>query len=498
MLYKKFLILNSSFLIFLFLSCSPSVSENSCRSCHQMTISHKASCVDCHLGNATVSKKESAHSGLISIPGNLSNVEATCGKCHLSETHRISKSIMTTNSGMIAVNRWVFGESRLKDNNLNLHTLQTEKSPADSYFSQQCASCHLGADKKKGEHTGYEKGGGCLACHLELSNKETHPILVKTPKDESCFNCHSRSSRISLNYNGLVEMDENDTSIPARILYDGRRVKQIQEDIHKTKGLTCVTCHKSLDVMGDGNEHLHKEDSVYVKCESCHNSISDKNHKTNHERVSCTACHSAWAPNCFGCHISYDSTKEGYNHLTQKTEKGRWIEEAGEMFIKPSALGVTKDNKIRPFIPGMKLTIDKSGFTGKKDKLITKNLFAPSFSHTITKQGRSCQSCHNSSYTLGFGEGKIIFDKNSFRFISDYKKINRLPEDAWIIPQTEYNNKEELSVRTGARSLNSIEQQKILNVGKCLVCHKESESLFLNFEKFKSYIHKTNGNEEMK
>lgn len=503
-------------LFFFILNCYSEIPNGSCVSCHKLNISilkhSKVTCVQCHLGNPKELDKQKSHLGIISIPGNFSNLEITCGNCHKGESYRISKSLMTTNSGMISINRWVFEESKSKDILFGIKDLHPSKSAADSYFSQLCASCHLGNEKKiKGRLSGYEKGGGCLSCHLEIVkinsldnknilfnlnffitgdlNKEMHPGIMKPSNDNSCFNCHSRSGRISLNYNGLAEIDENDSSPVVMELYDGRKLKKIKEDIHKAKGFSCIKCHSGIDVMGDGADHFHKEDSVYIKCETCHKIKLDNHHDKNHERAHCASCHSSWAPNCFGCHISYNPNLESYNHLTNQIQRGRWIEESGEMFIKLPVLGVTKDNKIRPFIPGMKLTIDISKFTGKKEKLIKKNLFTPSFSHTIIKESRTCASCHKSSYALGFGEGKILFENGLWKFISDYKKDDRIAEDGWIEPFKEEVNTEELSARTGSRPLNPVEQMKILNVGICLDCHKGTESWFLDYEKAKAYKH---------
>jgi hypothetical protein len=469
--------------------------NNSCIFCHKentgLSKHFPFTCFFCHKGNAMSFDKKKSHEGLIEIPGNLSNADSTCGICHKDQSSHIQDSLMTKNSGMISINRKVFGEAISTGEYPNIKSLDPKNSPADSYYSQLCASCHLGMEKNKiGVLTGDQKGGGCLTCHLDYSNSQSHPSISKPFKDTVCFNCHSRSSRISLNYNGLIEMDETDKRKADLILYDGRKVKKSQEDIHKTKGMSCTSCHKALDVMGDGKKHLYQEDAVYIKCESCHKVIESNHHNKNHERLSCTACHDSLSLNCFGCHISYNPNLEGYNHLTQKTTQGRWIEESGEMLIKPSALGITKDGKIKSFIPAMKLNINKSGFTGKKEKLIVRNLYAPSFAHTVTKKGRDCISCHKNSYALGFGEGKLIFENNAWKFIPEFTKENGLPQDAWIEPFQDHYDAKSSSIRRNSRAFNKQEQILILEVGKCIGCHIGTESWFLDFKKSKNYFHR--------
>ena len=69
----------------------------------------QAGCTACHAGNGTEESKESGHLGLIAVPGNFSNMEKTCGACHAESVHHITNSIMATNSGLISVDRYIFG-----------------------------------------------------------------------------------------------------------------------------------------------------------------------------------------------------------------------------------------------------------------------------------------------------------------------------------------------------------------------------------------------------
>jgi hypothetical protein len=55
-----------------------------------------------------------------------------------------------------------------------------------------------------------------------------------------------------------------------RILDDQRVVQFIKEDIHYGAGMSCIDCHTSYDVMGNGELHAHKEQGVKTRCEDCH------------------------------------------------------------------------------------------------------------------------------------------------------------------------------------------------------------------------------------
>ncbi len=272
-----------------------------CLLCHEPMIgfskSHDPSaigCASCHLGNPFTPNKNEAHHSMISIPGNLNNAAKTCGtsQCHPDIITRVNNSIMTTNSGMVSVDRFIFGES----DSLSKFSRITEigHSAADEHLRNLCAHCHLGKNKDEFGSIGQlSRGGGCNACHLnynqptatELANylssnepdtflARNHPALNIEVSDDHCFGCHSRSGRISLSYQGWHETLLDKSEIPDtgtyKILEDQRVLTYVHEDIHHASGMTCTDCHISYGVMGDGNNYLHKEEQVMISCEDCH------------------------------------------------------------------------------------------------------------------------------------------------------------------------------------------------------------------------------------
>ncbi len=273
------------------------IDEESCLNCHQNTKGYSEyhnpeliGCISCHLGNPNTLDKEDSHKGMVLIPGNLSDAAATCGKCHPNELSKIENSIMTTNSGLVAVDKYIFGEADSPD--YHYHIKDIKDSPADKHIRDLCANCHLGAEKKEfGEITQMSRGGGCNACHLNyseeakkdlegyLSSNKTvlpvfHPSTDIFVSNEHCFGCHSRSSRISTNYEGWQEtlLSEEDilNKVGYRVIEDKRVYKYIEEDVHHTKGLLCIDCHSSHEVMGDGKKYAHMEQAVKLQCSDCH------------------------------------------------------------------------------------------------------------------------------------------------------------------------------------------------------------------------------------
>lgn len=271
--------------------------SESCLQCHANTQGYsefhnpqKIGCTPCHLGNKNEFEKEKAHQGMILIPGNLSDAEQTCGTCHASELHKVNKSLMTTNSGLVAVDKYIFGEAHTPDS--LYHIKDIGHSPSEKHIRDLCANCHLGAEKKEyGPITELSRGGGCNACHLNYSEQahkdfesyirsdkkklpHFHPSTDLNISNTHCYGCHSRSSRISTNYEGLQEtllqaheMHSNPQYVAKE---DGRVYKHLQEDVHHTKGLLCVDCHSSHEVMGNGKKYAHEEQAVTLQCSDCH------------------------------------------------------------------------------------------------------------------------------------------------------------------------------------------------------------------------------------
>lgn len=269
-----------------------------CLVCHGsmkgMSESHSPAiigCFVCHKGDPYSTNKSLAHRNMIMVPGDFSNVRQTCGtqNCHPDITDRMQKSLMTTQSGIIGVDKFVFGETASLND--TFHIKNIGHSAGDTHLRNLCAGCHLGMEKTKtGNAEWLERGGGCNACHLHYNDKATasmkrlrsktsvsaeeiHPTIDIQVSNEHCLSCHSRSGRISLSYEGWNETGEGAKPNPAvksKVLPDKRVLEFVQADVHHQRGMSCIDCHTSYDLMGDGKHHVHKEDAVSVQCVDCH------------------------------------------------------------------------------------------------------------------------------------------------------------------------------------------------------------------------------------
>ncbi|HEX2975479.1 MAG TPA: hypothetical protein VHO68_06040, partial [Bacteroidales bacterium] len=303
-----------------------------CMSCHKgmkgLSQSHDPQligCYSCHGGDPFTLNADAAHRKMHKVPGNLSNGAETCGGngCHDDIAARLPNSMMTTLNGVIAVDKWIFGESESPDGHFSASQLHPDsKSAADVHLMNLCLGCHIGMEKTNPGKTDWlDRGGGCNACHLTYDNNALatfneisflksqkssanspeliagrdgkmlyHPSIDVKITNDKCESCHSRSGRISMSYEGWHETqlkhipnsegnhkknnagdivpEENKANY--KTLPDKRIFKKFPADVHHEAGMLCIDCHGSYELMGDGEIYTHKEEAVKIQCRDCH------------------------------------------------------------------------------------------------------------------------------------------------------------------------------------------------------------------------------------
>lgn len=550
-------------------------------------------CASCHGGDVQARDAQLAHAGMIRIPGNLADAARTCGQatCHVSVIPRVERSIMTTMAGVIEGDRRVFGVAAPSGSpppTAPPHVATLGTSAADTHLRQLCASCHLGQHKTAwGPIADSSRGGACNACHLVYDSAATrqlatylatspasrtgiprrHPSFRVAVDNGRCFGCHSRSARISTNYEGWHELRDAPTAAALtadaraaqpryRRLDDGRYFTRVTPDAHQARGMDCIDCHTATEVMGAGNVVAHQRDQVQIRCVDCHaarlvsiapsHSDAETNtltalrgwtfgpgeklgvgasggvlanvvvqpdgnarlrHKRSgtwaplrpprpqciqgdgHARLSCNACHTAWAPRCATCHTSYAPAADGFDHVDQKDVRGAWSESSAPFEAAPPTLGIRWNARdtthphgvVDTFIPGMILDLDRNQTAGGPPDRVFRRLYSRTFSHTIARTPRSCTSCHNDPVALGFGRGALRYviakGVGRWSFTPEHARSPQdgLPVDAWTgFLQTRRGM---VSTRDDVRPFTVEEQQRILAVGACLTCHEGASAV---------------------
>jgi len=222
-----------------------------------------------------------------------------------------------------------------------------------------CANCHVRT---------------CDTCHKKEVNGKAAYSLEPAKAQEVCQNCHSLES---------LEKAKKNPEDPT-------------VDVHFKKGMKCMDCHTVREIHGDGTAYnsLQQPGALDVRCENCHEKISEHlSHTVHAKKVDCNSCHVRDVPSCYNCHFE-TRVKEG------------------------KSVSVPLENLLFLVNHDKRVTLANfHTFVYQNKTMIT---FAPSFPHSIMKEGRKCEDCHQT---------KIIQDikKNRFNLVSfDKGKIKNV------------------------------------------------------------------------
>lgn len=393
---------------------------------------------------------------------------------------------------------------------------------APLFFNEKgggCTACHrlqpgeLDLEQEQILHADDEEIWEPLA-KGEKKKLKKHPLISKKVHSVKCLRCHNRSGRIGISYFGAFELVDGDESVAAKKkkpLPGGRFYLELADDIHHQKGMACIDCHLQEEIMGDGISYVHYEDQLEISCESCHgggkrfgvgrngHAISNIEKKDGkiilhskvsdtlwhvkqpkkgvcdfpaHKRVSCEACHSPLVPQCYGCHISRDNSEKHLDKLSMKETTGLWEEETSYIRNEQPMLGIWNDEVVimTPGCQDMVTVEDEDGEIRASFNRFTMAAINP---HTTQKSGRSCVDCHDSTKTVGLGEGKIEERDGEPVFIAAHAGLET--ESGHTVALDAYvdlaGKALQHSARRGLRPFNAKELRAILAVGRCVRCH---------------------------
>lgn len=198
-------------------------------------------------------------------------------------------------------------------------------------------------------------------------------------------------------------------------------------------------------------------------------------------RMECYACHSAWAPQCYGCHVKVDYSDPkamGMDWVDSVDIPGRITEKSSFRRWEDPLLGINGEGRVSPIIPGCQVVFTVKGKNGRvlaanqmpgnaseaasigQDHIPLALDMAPVQPHTTQARARRCESCHATPKTLGLGLGNGRFSNGRLR---DWTQI--LDRDGVQLT----------TVGThwpGSRAFNREELDRIIRARTCLGCHQ--------------------------
>ena len=418
-------------------------------------------CVSCHLGN-----KRKNHSQSFRDRG------GGCPACHLQtfKPEKTSEKVTSRQSRITGVgkihpaltiqisnDRCLGCHSRSGRISLNYRGL-AEVEQVDKKRVHDFAYLYdkrLVEKKKPDLH--HIAGMACIDCHTAagLMGTGKRVKFLREQTDIQCLDCHATN----LKSKKFDQPDFRESKYLA--LYQGRLTLSLPRRVYTTGKMNSPLLH----IRQNGSKRL-LQSKVTGKILEIPVARPEPYHSLNgHERLTCDSCHTGWAPLCYGCHVSYNPDGKQFDHLKKKKTSGRWIEKRWYIKNELPALGVTYENKITTFIPGMNLTIKKTPQAQPFDQLI----FSAISAHTTQAKARSCKSCHQNDAATGIIQGQVTAPRNSAWKTSV----------GWI---REGSKSPGMATKPGDRSLSSSEIERIRRVGRCLNCHQETESLYSDFK----------------
>ncbi|MCW8823653.1 MAG: hypothetical protein OQK63_06180 [Ignavibacteriaceae bacterium] len=463
--------------------------RNLCASCHLgnekteigpiTELSRGGGCNACHLNYSNKAteqlnnyirskeKKESLPKIHPQLSLNISNEH--CFGCH-ARSGRIS----TNYEGWFET---LFTEEEIKTNSHSVPTLSGSESNDEKLKQVQLDNEKIifrilmdgRVFQKTKDDVHHQAGMECIDCHVSaeiMGDGNLYEHLEEQVRIQ-CIDCHSNEIR-SVSYDQLDFESKKIFNLRNLNQATGKYLTTEKSNIPFINAIVSSSNEKYL-ITKSANKKLQLKPPAAICVEG-----------KSHERLSCNSCHTEWVYHCVGCHTEYDPNLEGYDLLENKNITGSWVEIPSDFYIDYPVLGVRKEKSgkeiMDTFIPGMVVTLDK--LKNNPNKKIFKRLFAPTFSHTINKQGRVCKSCHNNPLAIGYGKGELSYSINGkWKFIPQFSnhKEDNLPKDAWI---GFLKSRDETSTtRINTRPFTVEEQKRILLVGACLTCHEEQSEV---------------------
>jgi hypothetical protein len=252
--------------------------------------------------------------------------------------------------------------------------------------------------------------------------------------------------------------------------------------------------------------------------------------------LECYACHASWVPQCYGCHVKMDYSKDKkgkpYQDIdwvasgNKRTSNGETAESVlgtggikspGKAFETRSylrweepVLGINGEGRVTPLMPGCQViytVVDRKGktialnqtgrSTDEAKQLGQKRIplgidMAPVQPHSAQRKARTCESCHNNPKAMGYGISGGVFmarsTENVIEDLIDQKTGKPIPGRYQIqIPKidgldfdlsTIVNDKGEQVATVGthwplSRSLTKEMRDGMKRTGVCMGCHRE-------------------------
>jgi len=257
--------------------------------------------------------------------------------------------------------------------------------------------------------------------------------------------------------------------------------------------------------------------------------------KPHMEKMECYSCHASWVPQCYGCHVKVDYSKDKNGNPKMGTDwvssgnsrmkngqtsesklgsggiksPGKISESRSYLRWEDPVLGISGEGRVSPLMPGCQVTFTVIGENG--ETLINNEIaespdeakslgqdhvplaidMAPVQPHTAQRKARTCENCHTSLKVAGLGLGGGTFGikqhKDIVEDLTDSSTGDVIPTRHSVqisgIPKLTFDwskiiDREGIQLATVgthwplSRAFNKEEMETFLRTGTCMGCHQ--------------------------
>ena len=312
--------------------------------------------------------------------------EAACLRCH-EPARGVLSGPMATRSGERQFARRAFG------------------AEGDRFFAGACAGCHV---------------AGCADCHGE------DPHRAGRPKDEACLRCHKGYSA-GWEYEGRAPREDH-ARYRRGATSQGEPFLKMLPDVHFERGMSCADCHTM--------KSLQEGKRAAKGCRDCHAPAASANPEhaiaAHLEKLSCVACHAAWAAQEYGTFLIRPATVEQEETFAPLPRWGPWRKSAHLKRQDAPPLGLDEQGLVSPVRPRFLLFVTDPK-NGIENRLVAAEwrAFSP---HTVRRGTVACGGCHD--------------NRRRFLLERDSERLYRLEKDG--LPLRSYWNRDGQTVVNGS------------------------------------------------
>ena len=171
------------------------------------------------------------------------------------------------------------------------------------------------------------------------------------------------------------------------------------------------------------------------------------------DSLECYACHASWVPQCYGCHVYVDYSKDKNGKPAHDTDwiasgskrnpdgstaesplgvkgiqsPGKVHETRAYLRWEEPVLGINGEGRVTPLMPGCQIVytvkgrdgkivaLDQVAFSYDEQKQLGQSRtplaidMAPVQPHSAQRKARTCESCHNNPKAMGYGISGGVF-----------------------------------------------------------------------------------------